>query len=198
LHASRIGSFVSQRFFICLQYRASPRACGGYNTLARSLPHRIPLFPGFHFLNGEHMKTKQLLTISALSLCGLSLCFTNFAPAAQFSSRPVLRTDGGMPPPPIVKKPGSGSIAAVAPALTHIADGGMPPPPIVKKPGSRASVANTPSTAQIADGGMPPPPIVKKPGGRSSAAGIPSTVQIADGGMPPPPIVKKPGSRSIA
>jgi len=89
-------------------------------------------------MNGENMTTKQLLTISALSLCGLSLCFTNFTPAAQSSSRPVLRTDGSMPPPPIVKKPGGRSLAVSAPTGTQIADGSMPPPPIVKKPGSRS------------------------------------------------------------
>jgi hypothetical protein len=86
------------------------------------------------------MTIKNIFTISALSLCGLSLCFTTLTAAGDANSKTVLQADSPMPPPVPVKKPGTSSRMIATPASVQIADSPMPPPVPVKKPGGSATV----------------------------------------------------------
>jgi hypothetical protein len=112
----------------------------------------------------KHMKIRNVFAISALSVCGLSLCFSNFTPIGHATPKTVLQADSPMPPPVPIKKPGSGSRMISSPVAIQIADSPMPPPVPIKKPGGALRNIVAPGTVQIADSPMPPPVPIKKPG----------------------------------
>jgi hypothetical protein len=118
----------------------------------------------------KRMTIKKVLTISTLTLCGLSLGPATLSHAETSKFKQLLQADSPMPPPVPIKKPGTGlTLVTSAPAAIQIADSPMPPPVPIKKPGTVLTlVTSAPAAIQIADSPMPPPVPINKPGGTTA------------------------------